>query len=253
MYVALRRRRLRRGLAAGLGLAVALGLPTTALSAGGPAGEQTQTAPALEPDATPSSPTGVLLPYSVATPPVVVLPVLDGPVFDLGRLRGEVVLVHVFATWCEPCREELPALSRLAERYAGRLTVIGIDVGEVDVRVRRFFAELPVSFPILLDRDRAVSRAWSVSALPTTFVLDRALVPRLRAVGDVAWDAPDTEARLALVLASAASRGPAASEGPPRASSSTGAVAGAFASVLVPPVGRAGPLSDVIPLGGPFR
>ena len=68
-----------------------------------------------------------------------------------------------------------------------------MDVGEADSCVRRFFAAQPVSFPILLDRDRAVSKAWHVSVLPTTFLLDGNLVPRFVAEGDVDWARPDIE------------------------------------------------------------
>ncbi len=101
----------------------------------------------------------------------------------------EVVIVHFFATWCEPCREELPALRRLAERTdSRRLRVLTISVGEVDARVRNFADKFPMNFPILLDRDRTVARAWNVSGLPTTFVLDRDLRPRLFIERDYDWD-----------------------------------------------------------------
>ncbi len=101
----------------------------------------------------------------------------------------EVVIVHFFATWCEPCREELPALRRLVERTdPKRLRLITISAGEVDVRVRNFVEKLPVNFPILLDRDRGVARSWGALALPTTFVLDRDLRPRLFVERDYDWD-----------------------------------------------------------------
>ncbi len=110
----------------------------------------------------------------------------------LAVLKGRVVLVHFFATWCEPCREELPLLARLAERFAGRpVTIIAVDVGEVDARVRRFLTETPVPFDVLMDRDRAVSKAWRISGLPSTVVLDANLRSRLMAEGDVDWDAQD--------------------------------------------------------------
>lgn len=124
------------------------------------------------------------------------------PIFnleDLGRRpvsladqRSEIVLVHFFATWCEPCRDELPALNRLVARSAPeKLRVLTISVAEVDVRVRNFVDKLPVNFPVLLDRDRAVAKAWDVSALPTTFILDRSLRPRLVVERDYDWDRLD--------------------------------------------------------------
>jgi thiol-disulfide isomerase/thioredoxin len=107
------------------------------------------------------------------------------------------VLVHFFATWCEPCREELSSLSRLLERQGGeRSSILAINVAEVPARVRRFLDAAPVNFPVLLDADRAVTRAWGVSTLPTTFVLDRALAARLFVEGDVDWTRADILAAL---------------------------------------------------------
>lgn len=165
-------------------------------------------------DATPASdaaaahPLGPFQPATGPAPTDFVLPVLDGLPMALQAARGKVVLVHLFATWCEPCREELPALSRLAARHSDTVRVLAVDVGEVDARVRRFFETLPVHFPVLLDRDRAVVRAWGVSALPTTIVLDGDLHLRYRAVGDVAWDAPEVDR---LIASLAGTRPPAVS------------------------------------------
>jgi len=110
----------------------------------------------------------------------------------LADQRSEIVLVHFFATWCEPCRDELPALNRLVARTdPAKLRVLTISVAEVDVRVRNFVEKLPVSFPVLLDRDRSVAKAWNVSTLPTTFILDRNLKPRLFVERDYDWDRVD--------------------------------------------------------------
>jgi peroxiredoxin len=114
---------------------------------------------------------------------------LVGTQHDLGKTKANVVLVHFFATWCEPCREELPALQRLIERSgAADLAVLVVSVGEPDDRVRRFFASMQLSFPVLLDRERQVAKAWRVETLPTTFVLNRELEPRLMVEGEFAWD-----------------------------------------------------------------
>jgi thiol-disulfide isomerase/thioredoxin len=133
---------------------------------------------------------------------------LTGDSISLAAHADRVVLVHFFATWCEPCRPEMAALQRLADRFARRpLAILAIDVGEVDARVRRFFETLPVAFPILLDRDKAVTKAWQVSSLPTTFVLDRALAFRFVVEGDFDWDRPDADRALdALLGAEAAGR-----------------------------------------------
>lgn len=123
--------------------------------------------------------------------PAFSLPTIGGAAAALEAARGHVVLVHFFATWCEPCREELPALNRLAARAGGDVTVLAIAVADADRSVRRFFATTPVDFPVLLDRDRAVAKAWNVATLPTTFVLDGSLQPKFVVESDFAWDTID--------------------------------------------------------------
>ena len=130
--------------------------------------------------------------------PNFVLPSLDGASYDLRQQAGRVVLVHFFATWCEPCRDELSSLSSLA-RIPGLEPplILAINVAEVPGRVRRFLEGTGLDFPVLLDSDRAVTRAWGVYALPTTFVLDRSLAPRLMVEGDLDWTKEDVVAALA--------------------------------------------------------
>jgi peroxiredoxin len=130
-----------------------------------------------------------------------VLPSLDGPTRELARFRGRVVLVHFFATWCEPCRAEMASLRELQSRFADRpLAIVPISVAEADSAVRRFFAGEPLPFAILLDRDRAAAKAWSIHTLPSTVVLDGDLQPRLIAEGDVDWTRPDVTDTLAILL-----------------------------------------------------
>jgi thiol-disulfide isomerase/thioredoxin len=132
--------------------------------------------------------------------PAFALSDLKGARQDLNERAGQVVLVHFFATWCEPCREELSSLSRLVRRQPGeRLSILAVNVGEVPARVQRFLEATPVAFPVLLDADRAVTKAWGVSVLPTTFVLDRGRVARLFVEGDLDWLRPDVVAALESV------------------------------------------------------
>ncbi len=120
------------------------------------------------------------------------LPAVAGSDVKLDSQRGSVVLVHFFATWCAPCKEEFPALNRFAERAGPeQFKVLAISVAEVPLRVSRFLEETPVDFPVLLDEDRAVARAWKVSALPSTVILDSNLKPRLVVEADFAWDKID--------------------------------------------------------------
>ena len=141
-----------------------------------------------------------LKPWHEKVPPGFVLPAMDGSKIGLDAQRGRIVLVHFFATWCEPCREELPALRRLAARAEpGSLAVLAISVAEVELRVRRFLESTPVNFPVLLDQDRAVAKAWNISALPSTVILDSNLKPRLTAEADFAWDGIEPSALIDML------------------------------------------------------
>lgn len=152
-----------------------------------------------------------LHPYDGPPVPALSLPVLalSGPqagetrrVPDAGPegARGPL-LVHFFATWCEPCRAELPALSRLAARQPG-LRVVLIDVAEPEARVRRFFEEVSPPGPILMDQDRAAARAFGVEVLPSTLVFAGGQ-PLLAARGEVDWDDPAVAAQLSALASGA--------------------------------------------------
>ena len=142
--------------------------------------------------------------WTAGAPPKFVLPDTTGTAVALEAERGHVVLVHFFATWCEPCREELPALNRLAARANGGIKVLAIDVADPDQRVRRFFATVRTDFPVLLDRDREVAKAWQIVTLPSTVVLDADLQPRFVVQADYAWDGIDPHALARLCAAKAA-------------------------------------------------
>lgn len=157
--------------------------------------------PAGSAKAQPVVATSVLAPWTGGLPPAFALDDLGGKRLQLEAFNGRVVLLHFFATWCEPCIPELASLQRLA--LASRetpLAIVAVDVGEVDLRVRAFFEKRPVDFPVLLDRDRAVAKAWDVTALPSTFVLDASLTPRLFVEGDLDWSQPDVTRALADLL-----------------------------------------------------
>jgi peroxiredoxin len=132
-----------------------------------------------------------LTPVDEATRPEFSLRDLDGSAVSLRDFAGQTVFVHFFATWCEPCREELPALTRLRERSAGHARVLAVSVAENGQRVGRFFQQTPVNFPVLLDLDRAVAKSWGITTLPSTYVLDAALRPRLAVEQDYPWDRVD--------------------------------------------------------------
>lgn len=137
----------------------------------------------------PAAPT--LKAWTDGAQPPFALPDLRNEMRALQDFAGKTVLVHFFATWCEPCVREIASLQSLATALGDRpFAIVAVDVAEVDLRVRAFFETHRADFPVLLDRDRAVAKSWQVSLLPTTFVLDADLVPRLFVEGDLDWSQP---------------------------------------------------------------
>lgn len=98
--------------------------------------------------------------------------------FDTGKevalsdLRGRPVILNFWATWCGPCRAEMPALQAAYERYGEDLLVVGVDQGEEEAVVGPFLDEFGIGFPILMDGDMAVGREYRILGLPTTFFID---------------------------------------------------------------------------------
>jgi peroxiredoxin len=99
---------------------------------------------------------------------------MGGPNLRLQEQRGQVVLVNFWATWCGPCRQELPHLNRLHDKYrASGFQLLGINIDD-DARVASELAtRLGIKFPVLLDTDKKVSRLYDMSAMPATVVIDR--------------------------------------------------------------------------------
>lgn len=127
-------------------------------------------------------------------------PSLAGDTVDLADLRGGVILLNVWATWCAPCVREMPALQRLHEQLAERgLHVVAVSVdapmgvlgvfGQPGGNVQEFVDRFGLTFEILLDPEGRVERSYQVSALPTTFLIDRDGRIRRRVLGAVEWDA----------------------------------------------------------------
>jgi len=116
---------------------------------------------------------------------------LDGKIHDLSVLKGKVVVVNFWATWCPPCRREMPSLERLRRHLGAQgLEVVAVDVGEDADTVFSFTGQLEPapSFPLLLDRDSAAMQLWKVKGLPTTFVVDAQGRVVHRAVGGREFD-----------------------------------------------------------------
>ncbi len=129
---------------------------------------------------------------------------MDGELHTLQDYRGKVVLVNFWATWCPPCRREMPALEQLYTRLADQpFTVLAINQWEDADHVFAYMGDLNVipSFPILFDPESKVSADFGVKGLPTSFLLDKQGRVVFRAVGGRAFDHPDVEQTIRSLLA----------------------------------------------------
>jgi len=99
---------------------------------------------------------------------------MSGKNLKLSEMAGNVVLINFWASWCGPCREEMPLLNALHKKYAPLgFTVLGVNVEEQLDGARGFLSNVPVDFPILLDNTNKVSKQYKVVAMPTTVFVDR--------------------------------------------------------------------------------
>ncbi len=140
------------------------------------------------------------LPAGSLVPPFE-LTTLDGTVVKSSELAGKVVLVNFWATWCGPCKEEMPALARLQKQLdPAHFVLLTVTTDLQRQGIAHFLSQLGVRLPVLFDEDQDVSRSFMVRGLPTTIVLarDGALVGR--AVGPRAWDSPEAVAMMRQVM-----------------------------------------------------
>lgn len=104
---------------------------------------------------------------------------LHGKAIDLDALKGRVVLIDFWATWCEPCREEFPELDALYQEFQGQaLEIIGISVDLKRENIDEFLSKHPVSFPVVHDKGKKISSKFKPRAMPTAFIVDQAGIVR---------------------------------------------------------------------------
>lgn len=126
---------------------------------------------------------------------------LDGNIVKSSELAGKVVLVNFWATWCGPCKEEMPSLARLEKQLdPAHFALVTVTTDLQRQGIKQFLSQLGVSLPVLFDEDHEVSRTFMVRGLPTTVLIapDGALLAR--AVGPRAWDSSETVTMLQQMM-----------------------------------------------------
>jgi thiol-disulfide isomerase/thioredoxin len=127
---------------------------------------------------------------------------LDGEQIRIEQFRGRIVVVNFWATWCPPCRAEMPSLWRLQQAIGTRqLVVLAVNIGESGEIVRAFLPEAMVrDFHVLLDRKGVAAGNWRVSAYPTTFIIDTDGRFRYRKAGALEWDSAPIQEQIRTLL-----------------------------------------------------
>ena len=134
--------------------------------------------------------TGVAYEVSRWSGPVAGLGLLDttGKTWQLADLRGRAVLLNFWASWCEPCRAEMPTLQQVADLYGPeKLLVLAINFKESAARALQFAKVTGVTLPVLLDSGGKLAGQWGVKVFPTTLMLDHRGQPQHRVKGEVDW------------------------------------------------------------------
>jgi thiol-disulfide isomerase/thioredoxin len=120
--------------------------------------------------------------------PALTVPLVTGGEMDLNSLRGHDVLLNVWATWCGPCRREMPALERLAREQTGRLVVIAVDQGEAPATARDFAKRFGVTFPVAADPEQRLGTQLHLVGMPSSFFIDKNGVIREAVDGEMTYD-----------------------------------------------------------------
>lgn len=160
---------------------------------------QTQTTPAPAPAPAPASGStnvGDMMPaYTTKT--------LDGAPYDLASEKGNVVLVNVWATWCGPCRFEIPELQKMHNELSSRgFKVVGVSVDEGDAKdIKQFMADQKMTYPVVHDPDGRIANVLGTTVLPTSVLLDRHGKIVWRWVAAIPGDEPTLKKAVAAALA----------------------------------------------------
>jgi peroxiredoxin len=113
-------------------------------------------------------------PAAASAAPDFSLPARDGGKVHLSELKGQVVMINFWASWCGPCRQEMPLLQQIQAKYEPLgFTLLGVNVEPDSAEAEKWLKNVPVTFPILFDRENSVSARFGVEAMPSSVLIDR--------------------------------------------------------------------------------
>jgi peroxiredoxin len=124
----------------------------------------------------------------------------DGARLSLAKLRGKVLLVTFWATWCEPCVTEMPSMQALRDQLAPRFEVLGVNYQEGPEKINAFIEAMGIHFPIVRDTDGAVAKAWGARIFPSSYVVDRNGNIKHVLVGGADWTSAKLVATIRALL-----------------------------------------------------
>ena len=147
------------------------------------------------------APAAELKPWEGGATPALALEDLNGKAHDLGEYKGKVVLVNFWATWCEPCRAEMPSIDRLRNSLKGKpFEVLAVNMAEPLSRIEKFSETMPLGFPLLRDRDGSVGKMWKAKLLPASYLIGRDGRIRYVSYGELDWSSAPVRARVDELL-----------------------------------------------------
>ncbi len=134
-------------------------------------------------------------------PPSLALPDLDGRITTLAQFEGKVVAINFWATWCAPCREELPSMESTYQAFKDSgFVIVAVNIGEDWDAITDYLETIEINFPVLLDQDIELASAFKAVGLPTTYFVDRHGRISHLIKGGRDWNNPEFRAELRAIL-----------------------------------------------------
>jgi thiol-disulfide isomerase/thioredoxin len=128
------------------------------------------------------------------------LPDMQGKLHTLNEYKGNIVLLQFWATYCTPCRKEMPTMNSLIKKMQGKpFKIVSVNMAETREEVADFIQQVPVDFPILLDSDGSTVEKWKVFAAPANFILDKKGNIIFTLFGAIDWDSDDMVKKMTLL------------------------------------------------------